>query len=94
MERRNQMTTPLDTLYSIGKLFVFFGAAMFVWLTFLGQQTYWMRARNTKMKDLPKKYRFLAKAAYYECWFFAGWFVVFVTVALCRVLWRLVTVGW
>ena len=94
MERRKQMTTPIDTLYNIGKLFVFFGAAMFVWLTIYGQIIYWMRDRAMKIRELPKRHRFLAKAAYYECWFFAGWFVVFVTVALCRVLWRLVTTGW
>ena len=88
------MTTPGDTLYSIGKLFFFFGAAMFVWLTIYGQIIYWMRDRAMKIRELPKRHRFLAKAAYYECWFFAGWFVVFITVALCRVLWRLVTVGW
>jgi hypothetical protein len=88
------MTTPIDTLFNIGKLFTFFGAVMFVFLSINGQMTYWFRARNTKTSDLPKKYRFLAKAALWECWFFAGWFALFVTVALCRVLWRLVTTGW
>lgn len=88
------MTTPLETLYNIGKLFGFLGAVMFIWLSILGQITYWLRARTTPINQLPKKYRFLAKAAFWECWFFAGWFALFVVVALCRVLWRLVTTGW
>ena len=88
------MTTPLETLYNVGKLFMFIGAAFFVGLSALAQTTYWLRARNMKIKDLPKKYRFLAKAGLWECYFFAGWFVVFVMVALCRVLWRMVTTGW
>ena len=53
MERRKQMTTPIDTLYNIGKLFVFFGAAMFVWLTIYGQIIYWMRDRAMKIRELP-----------------------------------------
>ena len=88
------MTTPIDTLFNIGKLFTIFSAAFFVFLTIVGQTTYWFRARNTPIKQLPKKYQFLARAALWECWFFAGWFVAFVMVALCRVLWRLVTTGW
>lgn len=86
--------TPLEILYNVGKVFVFVGAAMFIFLTILAQITYWFRARATPIHQLPKKYRFLAKAAPVECWFFAGWFVMFITTALCRVLWRLVTTGW
>ena len=88
------MTDPMVTLYNVGKLFMFIGGAFFVFLTILGQTTYWFRARNTKTSDLPKKYRFLAKAALWECYFFGGWFVLFIMVALCRVLWRMVTTGW
>ena len=93
-KRRKQMTTPLEILYNVGKLFMFVGAVFFIGLSILAQVTYWFRARVTPISQLPKKYRFLAKAAPWECFFFAGWFVLFIMAALCRVLWRMVTTGW
>jgi len=55
------MMTPLDTLYNIGKLFMFIGGAMFIWLTILGQMTYWMRARTTPSASFRRSIGFLRR---------------------------------
>jgi len=88
------MTTPLETLYNVGKLFMFVGGAMFVWLTFMGQATYWLKDKGLPFSSIPKRHRFLYRLGLWECYFFGGWFVLFIMVALCRVLWRMVTTGW
>ena len=88
------MTTPLGTLYNIGKLFTIIGAGMFIWLTVMGQLTYWGKGRGVPLNTLPKQYKFLFHAGKWECIILAGWFVLFSLVALCRVLWQLVVTGW
>ena len=88
------MTDPMVTLYNVGKLFMYVGAVLFIGLSALAQITYWFRAKTAPINQLPKKYRFLAKAAPWECGIFVGYFVLFVTMAACRVLWHMVTTGW
>ena len=86
--------TPVETLTNLGKLLGYMGVAMFMFLTVLAQYAYWFKHPKVQMRDLPKRWKILSIAGFWECAFFACAGALFIVIAVTRVLWDLVVKGW
>jgi len=85
---------PSDTLIAIGKIVGFMGMGFLIFITVLAQYTYWSKNEKIHLHKMTSKFKFLYHFGKYECWFFVVCGGMFLTVALVRALWYLVTTTW